>query len=228
MTDKKKPFVTPSNTKLGSVVDDRLRPDAEMHILVGGPYTKDGEEHRYGHAALRIKSPTYDLTYDFGRYGRVTGTFGESGDGILRIWTSFSTYIAGENSLYRTTTGFVYFLFSSQTDRSKTYFENLIAGASRYGTQNSSRSSYKLSTDYHALGPNCTTLTIDGAKQAVPRIDEGSSAYIKPEAVLTRSERLALSLSGGASRLFLPANLQEFLNKSYPIRVNRVDTHGGS
>ena len=110
MTEKKRPFVTPTNTKQKSVVDDRLKPDAEMHILVGGPYTKDGEEHRYGHTALRIKSPKYDLTYDFGRYGGVRGTFGESGDGILRIWTSFSTYIAGENALHRTTTGFVLFL----------------------------------------------------------------------------------------------------------------------
>lgn len=69
--------MVPSNQ---TVVDDKLKPTAEMHILVGGPYIdSNGEEHRYGHTALRIKTTVSDLTYDFGRYGRRSGTFGESG-----------------------------------------------------------------------------------------------------------------------------------------------------
>lgn len=83
-------------SELESVVVDQLRPDAELQILVGGPYTFAGEEHRYGHTALRVKNKKFDLTYDFGRYGRVTGDFGAEGEGILRIWSSFPDYIKGE------------------------------------------------------------------------------------------------------------------------------------
>ncbi len=227
MTDKKKPFVTPTNEKPKSVVDSPLKPDAEMHILVGGPYTKDGEEHRYGHTALRIKTKQYDLIYDFGRYGQETGIFGESGEGILRVWTSFNAYINGENFLKRKTTGFVYYVFSSQTNLSKNFFDEEIKKSTKFKGSNSSKTAYKLTTDYHALGPNCTTLSLDGARRAVPRIDEGSDKFIKPEAVLNGKELFALKMSGGAKRLFLPANLLEFLNQGYPIKVNKVEVYGG-
>ncbi|WP_157786924.1 hypothetical protein [Herbaspirillum rubrisubalbicans] len=91
-----------------SLVDSKLKPDGEMHVLVGGPYTTSkGIEHRYGHTALRVKSKKSDLTYDFGRYSDTGGLFGESGDGILRKWLSFAAYIKSENTLNRKTTGFV-------------------------------------------------------------------------------------------------------------------------
>lgn len=227
MNDKKKPFVTPTNAEPKSIVNSLIKPDAEMHILVGGPYTKDGEEHRYGHTALRIKTARYDLTYDFGRYGQETGLFGESGEGILRVWTSFSAYINGENFLKRKTTGFIYDVFSNQTNLSKNFFDEAIKKSTKFGGSNSTRTAYKLSTDYHALGPNCTTLSLDGARQAVPRIDEGSEKFIKPEAVLNGKELFALKMSGNAKRLFLPANLLDFLNRGYPIKVNRMVVHGG-
>lgn len=51
---------------------------------------------------------------------------------------------------------------------------------------------YKLATDYHALGPNCTTLSVDGAKVAVPRIDYGSEKFNQPDQVLDWKEQLAL------------------------------------
>lgn len=86
-----KPFETKTVEATKSVVEDKLRPTAEMHILVGGPYrAPDGEEQRYGHTALRLKTANWDLTYDFGRYCKTTGMFGESGDGILRVWSSFA------------------------------------------------------------------------------------------------------------------------------------------
>ena len=62
-------LVVTTNEKPKSVVDDKLKPAAEMQILVGGPYTdSSGEEHRYGQTALRIKTSKSDLTYDYGRY----------------------------------------------------------------------------------------------------------------------------------------------------------------
>jgi hypothetical protein len=224
-----KPFETRTVESAGSLVDDKLHPSAEMQLLVGGPYIAlDGEEHKYGHTAVRLKTKKFDLTYDFGRYGKTTGMFGESGDGILRVWSDFQAYIRGENALKRTTTAFVYSIFDHQAIASKNHFDQLIKGGKELsGRKTGSMSVYKLATDYHALGPNCTTLSVDGAKVAVPRIDYGSEKYNRPEDVLDLKERLALSANGGASRLFLPANLQKFLSTASPVRLLRTDVHGG-
>jgi len=227
VTGKTSTLVAKTNTKPNSIVNAPIKPDAEMHILIGGPYYKDGEEHRYGHAALRIKTDAYDLTYDFGRYGRETGVFGESGEGILRVWTTFSQYIKGENFLKRKTTDFVYSIFSHQANKTKKYFDEQIKNAGKFGGSNTHRKSFKLATDYHALGPNCTTITLDGAREAVPKIDIGSERFIKPSDVLDKKEILALRLSGGATRIFLPANLKDFLDLGYPIKFDRKDEYGG-
>ncbi len=228
MGEGKKPFPVKFNDRPKSLADDRLTPTAEMHILVGGPYTDEsGEEHRYGHTALRIKTGKLDLTYDFGRYGKTSGTFGESGEGILRVWNSFPTYIAGEKALHRKTTSFVYLIFDYQANSSNSYFNDLIKSGTPINSKNTAtKKVYKLSTDYHALGPNCTTLSIDGAKKAIPNIDQGSEKYNKPEDVLTFTERMALRAKGGSSRLFLPANLLTFLNIGKPIKPARTDIYG--
>ena len=214
----------PSNQ---TVVDDRLKPTAEMQILVGGPYTDpNGEEHRYGHTALRVKTTTSDLTYDFGRYGRISGTFGESGEGILRVWSEFQPYINGEVALKRKTTGFVYAIFDYQAKAVNDYFAGLIAAATEQPKSSSTKKVYKLAIDYQALGPNCTTLSIDGAKKALTDIDQGSEKFNKPETVLTFLERTALAAKGGSSRLFLPANLLTFLSAGAGEKPLRVDTYG--
>lgn len=225
-----KPFEAKTDEVKNSLVDDKLKPTCEMHILVGGPY-KDasGTEHRYGHTALRIVRPgrtIADITYDFGRYGKTSGTFGESGEGILRAWTSFSLYIKGENALNRKTTGFVYSLFEAQADNVCLYFANLTSGKQIESKSTETKSVYKLATDYHALGPNCTTLSMDGAAQALPNISAGSDKYNKPEEVLSYLERAALTAKGGAPRLFLPANLLSFLNSGSPVKPVRVDVYG--
>lgn len=228
MAGGQKPFQAKTNDTPKSIVDDQLKPIAEMHILVGGAYTdSSGEEHRYGHTALRIKTKNSDLTYDFGRYGKITGTFGESGDGILRVWSSFQPYISGEIALQRKTTGFVYSIFDHQGNLSNSYFDGLIkSGRAIEGKSTTVKRVYKLANDYHALGPNCTTLSIDGAKQAIPNIDQGSEKFNKPEDVLTFTERMALKAKGGSSRLFLPANLLAFLNIGQPIKPTRIDIYG--
>lgn len=219
---------TTTNEKINSVVDDKLKPNAEMHILVGGPYIDDsGEEHRYGHTALRIKTMKSDLTYDFGRYGKITGTFGESGDGILRVWNIFQPYINGEITLKRKTTGFVYAIFEHQAIATNTYFNTLISsGKELQNKSNASKKVYKLVSDYQATGPNCTTLSMDGAKIAITNIDQGSGAFNKPEDILSFTERLALKAKGGASRLFLPANLLQYLTAGQPVKPIRIDTYG--
>lgn len=224
----KQTYETKTVPSRNAVVDDKLKPSAEMHILIGGPYTDvDGEEHKYGHTALRIKTSESDKTYDFGRYGKVSGTFGESGEGILRVWSSFQPYINGEIALHRKTTGFVYAIFNHQAAASNSYFDSLTrAGVELKGKSGSSKKVFKLASDYHALGPNCTTISLDGARQAIKNIDDGSSAFIRPEDVLSFPERMALKASGGPARMFLPANLLTFLSSGKPVKAIRVDTYG--
>lgn len=228
MASGQKPFEATTNNTPKSVAEDKLKPKAEIHILVGGAYTdSSGEEHRYGHTALRVKTRASDSTYDFGRYGKVTGTFGESGDGILRVWSSFQPYINGEVALQRKTTGFVYGVFDHEGDLSNSYFNGLMkSGKLIEGKSNPQRNVYRLATDYHALGPNCTTLSLDAAKQAIPKIDRGSERYNTPEDVLSFAERLALKAKGGASRLFLPANLLKFLHSEDAVKPLRIDVYG--
>jgi len=228
MPSGQKPFEATTNNTPKSIANDKLKPTAEVHILVGGAYTdSSGEEHRYGHTALRVKTRMSDLTYDFGRYGKVTGTFGESGDGILRVWRSFQPYISGEVVLQRKTTGFVYGVFDHEGDLSSSYFNGLIrSGSFIGGKSNHQKNVYRLAADYHALGPNCTTLSLDAARQALPKIDQGSEKYNKPEDVLTFTERLALKSKGGAPRLFLPANLLKFLHSGDAVKPLRVDVYG--
>lgn len=210
-----------------SIVQAKLKPTAEIHILIGGPYTKDGEEHRYGHAALRVKTTKSDITYDFGRYGSTSGVFGESGEGILRVWSDFNSYIKGENALNRTTTGFVYYIYDHQAEETNKFFSDKIKeGTSLPKKDRAGMKNYKLAENYHALGPNCTTLTIDGARKAIKNIDQGSNAFNKPEEVLSWKERMALSAKGGSDRLFLPANLQKFLLSEIAVKINRIDTYG--
>lgn len=228
MAGAQKPFQAKTNDTPNSIADDKLKSTAEMHILVGGPYTDPaGEEHRYGHTALRIKSKNSDLTYDFGRYGKIAGTFGESGEGILRVWSSFQAYISGEIALQRKTTGFVYSIFDHQATLTNSYFDGLIkSGKPIEGKRTTTKQVHKLAADYHALGPNCTTLSIDGAKKAIPNIDQGSEKYNKPEDVLTFTERMALKATGGSPRLFLPGNLLTFLYTGQPAKPIRIDIYG--
>lgn len=228
-----KPFETKTVKANNTVVDDKLRPTAEMHVLVGGPYVLDGETHRYGHTAIRVKSSATDTTYDFGRYGRVTGDFGAEGEGILRVWSDFSAYIAGENATGRQTTGFVFAIFDHQAKSISDHFSSLIGGATPRPEMERSRAGlkvYRLATNYHALGYNCTTLSLDGARMAIPNFEDGSAPFIKPDAVMTLGERIAMKTVGRGtpSRIFLPANLQMFLSTKPAVAPVRVDHYGGS
>jgi hypothetical protein len=215
-----------------TVVVDKLKPTAELQILVGGPYTHDGQLQRYGHTAIRVKTGSRDTTYDFGRYGRVTGDFGAEGEGILRVWLSFEPYISGENALKRRTTGFVYAIFDHQAEVINAYYQSIISGAATRTDLKRGRSGldvYQLPRSYHALGYNCTTFSLDGARTALPNFEAGSSGFIRPDAVLTLAERLAMRTVGGGtpSRLFLPANLLEFLESTSATKPKRIDIHGG-
>ncbi|MFD0739813.1 hypothetical protein ACFQZQ_11020 [Lysobacter koreensis] len=225
--------VAPQN----SVVRAALKPDSELEIIIGGPYTRQGVEHKYGHTALRIKTPRTEHTYDFGRYGRIypeslgfgidlDGEDSPRGEGILNIWANFGAYIASENQTGRTSWGYQYAIFEAQANRTIAYFDKMIAGSNPLKTT-ASYKRYKISTDYFALGPNCTTLSIDGAKQAIPRVVEGSEKHIRPEDVLSTLVSTAMKAKYGTpKRLFLPANLRTYYGSNdVRIRVDKRKTY---
>jgi len=94
---------TAKNTKDGVNITTNQVTTIQVHkpaieILIGGPYTVNGEEHPYGHVALRVVTTTDDHVYDFGRYAGERGPFGQ---GRLRVWKDFSKYIASENATGR-------------------------------------------------------------------------------------------------------------------------------
>ena len=146
-------------------------------------------------------------------------------------WSSFDQYIAGENALARKT-GYVYAIFEHQAKAVTDHYANLIARAKLRLELQRDRAAlkvYQLPTNYHALGYNCTTLSLDGARTVFPHFEAGSSEFIKPDAVLTFGERMAMRTVGRGtpSRLFLPGNLQEFLSTKPAVKATRVDRYGG-
>lgn len=230
MADKQLQTKTVESKK--SVVDDKLKPDAEIHVLVGGPYKLDGEEHRYGHTALRVIRKGADVTFDFGRYGRVTGDFGAEGEGILRVWSNFDKYIASENALGRLTTEYTYPVLEYQAKAVENFFDGIEKqGKARPELQRGrpELKVFQLNTNYHALRYNCTTLSLDGMHTVFPNFENGSTSFIAPEEVLTWGERATMKTVGGGipSRIFLPANLKNFLDKQPAIKPANVINHGG-
>lgn len=185
----------------------------KLQILIGGPYTKHGELQRYGHAALRVVTPKSDVVYDFGRYGKTWGTGGSEGEGILRVWTNFSSYIAGENALGRTTTGFTLCVTAQQADAAKAPLEAQVKSAKLLGTSGSGFKSYRLAKDYHALNENCTTKTLEGAVAGLPQIDDEASPFNKGEG-LSGIEKAAVTWEGWPDTLFMPADLKAYLGSN--------------
>lgn len=180
--------------------------DARMEILVGGPYP----DHPFGHAALRVVTPYSDTTYDFGRYARTWGVRESEGDGMLRIWSSFDRYIAGERATGRRTDGYVYIITVAQADAVNNFFNAKVAGLTPTADRGHMKQ-YKLAQDYHALRINCVTMTIDGAKVARPNVDAGSEPFNVGNGLDTM-QRVAARAVGWPNRLFMPRDLGNFLD----------------
>lgn len=176
-----------------------------IELLVGGPY----RDHPYGHVALRVITESSDTIYDYGRYGSVWGTGDSEGDGMLRVWTNFDKYIKGERATGRTTVGYRFDVPCEQTKSVNQFFSNKIKGIDPNHDRGYMKQ-YKLKEDYHALTSNCTTLSVDGAKQAIPNIDQNSEKFNIGRG-LGMKEKLAASFKGWPQRIFMPQDLGEFL-----------------
>ncbi|WP_197342037.1 hypothetical protein [Ralstonia solanacearum] len=145
---------------------------------------------------------------------------------------SDSKYIASENALGRLTTDYTYPVFEHQAKAVETFFDGVEKqGKARIDLQRGrpELKVFQLNTSYHALRYNCTTLSLDGMHTALPNFENGSASFIAPDEVLTWGERAAMKTVGGGtpSRIFLPANLKNFLDKQPAIKPANVANHGG-
>jgi len=202
-----------------------------IEVLIGGPYKgRDGEMHTYGHAALRVVGPNDERVYDFGRYGDVTGDFGAEGEGILRVWTSFSSYIASENSYGRTTAGFTYNIGADKAQAINAYYDQLIAGAAPRRSKHPNMKEYKLARNYHGLSNNCTTLTLAGARIALPDIDADAAKHNIGRGLSSVEKMAARAKNFGSwpRQIFMPADTKAMLEAAKPLKADQTKTYGPS
>jgi RHS repeat-associated protein len=135
-----------------------------IQLIIGRPYKLNGEDHPYGHVALRVYNSKegYDYVYDFGRYGAVRGMFGQTGDGILNIYDDSVAYFKTEQSI-RESIGYSEGSTVAEDRRIIDYYNKLAATGSRYKKgDRSHRKSFKLPDDYDITDNNCCTVSADG------------------------------------------------------------------
>jgi hypothetical protein len=199
-----------------------------IEILIGGPYKlRNGESHSYGHAALRAITATDERIYDFGRYGATKGLFGAQGEGILRVWDKFETYIGGENAYGRNTTGFSYLVSNEKSLAVIRYFEKITSGATERTAKHPHQKEFKLSKDYDAIDNNCATTTLSGAKIALPTIDAEAAQYNIGRGMSDVEKTAAKTQNfGWPSHIFMPADVQAMLEKNKKIIPKKVTIYG--
>ncbi len=204
-SSERSPKKSASSTKKTSFVISSTR----LEVLVGGPYTRNGEEHPYGHVALRVLTPKSETIYDFGRYGKVWGIGNSKGEGILRVWSNFQKYIAGENATGRTTTGYTFDVTLEQANAVDAYFAGLISGLETTSDRGHMKQ-YRLAKDYDALSCNCTTMSVDGVRAAKPTFATEAKKFNEGNG-LSRTERSAAWFVGWPDRIFMPADLANYI-----------------
>jgi hypothetical protein len=198
---------------------------ATVTLLIGGPYRKHEKDMPYGHVALRVVNEGSDHTYDYGRYGQTWGIGDSKGEGMLRVWTDFSKYIAGENSTGRTTTGYTFTVTPEEAKRVDDHFSGKIAGLSPNQDRGYMKQ-YRLADDYDALGSNCTTLSVEGAKEAIPNVDATASSFNNGRG-LGLTDKMAARVKGWPTHIFMPADLGAMLSGMSGSDKPSTTTYGG-
>lgn len=193
---------------------------ASIEILVGGPYAG----HSYGHTALRVITKGQDRIYDYGRYRNTWGVGKSEGDGVLKVWSNFNAYITEENSYGRVTTGFLYEVSEAQAQQARAFYDTKLTG--KKPLLSDAHKTVYIIEDYYALGPNCTTISVAGAKMAVPDIDAQRAAFQKGRG-LSLMEKAAVSAKGWPDHLIMPADLQAMLESSSSRKPKAVKAYGG-
>lgn len=196
---------------------------ASLEVLIGGPYTDaQGKEHTYGHVALRVTTEGTDHVYDFGRYA---GEKGPTGEGRLRVWSDFSRYIASQNSYKRVTAGFHYPVPEAKARAINLHFDALLAGRKPLRASGKYMAEYRLQDDYHALNNNCVTLSMAGARLALPQLEQEAARHNQGRG-MSLVERAAARVSGWPAQLFMPEDLRTMLAANKRLPAERIDTYG--
>ncbi|GAA5629694.1 hypothetical protein PJ15_2160 [Acinetobacter sp. neg1] len=219
-----------------------LKPEAELHLLVGSSYGEGKTESPYGHTAVYIKLKGKDYIYDFGRYGKtkpesigpftLEGSNSPRGEGVLRVWDDFQAYIADENrqglgtAKSRTTYAYGYRIFDSQAINVLNYYNKLIENSRPFQARAHFKS-YILAQDYFALAPNCTTQSLEATKKAIPSMAKTGYKFVNAEKVLPTTVKLAFKASSYEmpKYLFLPDNLNDYLLVSPDVKVDIKNTY---
>jgi RHS repeat-associated protein len=203
--------------KLGVYSYSRLNPllitdpdGKDYEVLVGGPY----KNHPYGHVALRVFGDGYDVTYDFGRYGAASGTFNESGEGVLRVWNNKSSeYIVNENKTGRETIGYEFRTSAAQDKATMEAFDKLIKAGEKRGDDPRGFSEFVLQEDYHAITNNCTTMCILGIKAGDPKL---AGQLSNPTESKGRGLGMLEKIGAGdavGSKIFMPQDVRANIDK---------------
>lgn len=199
----------------------------KVEVLVGGPYKGRDGMHTYGHMALRVVSAKQERVYDFGRYGRTNGEFSATGDGILRVWSNFGTYIAGENSYGRATKGFSYTITEAQATTVFAHYNSVTSKAIKRRATHPNEEEFKLAEDYHAISNNCATMALSGARLVLPGIDAKASIYNEGRG-MGKAEKIAARASGFGSwpsHIFMPADVQVMLETEKKYVPSKVEVY---
>lgn len=202
----------------------------KIEILIGGPYKAVDGMHTYGHMALRVSTARQERVYDFGRYGRTNGAFSATGDGILRVWSDFGAYISGENSYGRVTKGFAYNITKEQATKVFSHYESLTAGATKRRSAHPKEDEFKLAKEYHAVTNNCATMSLSGARLALPGIDAQASRYNEGRGMSDVEKIAARGSNFGfwPSHIFMPADVQVMLEAEKKYAPSKIESYGRS
>lgn len=210
--------------KTGSNTTITVR-SASIQLLIGGPYTDElNELHTYGHTALRVTTNEQEHVYDFGRYA---GEQGPTGQGRLRTWTDFKSYIASQNSYKRVTTGFHYSISNQQAEHINNHFKSQIAGRSPIKKKGQHMTEHRLAADYHALTNNCVTISMAGAKLAIPNLEHDVASHNQGRG-MSFTERTAARVAGWPGYIFMPEDLQAMLASNIVRPAEKVEKYGAS
>jgi hypothetical protein len=224
---------TPEALKSGSAATTAKRTTFQIatpmiEILIGGPYTRHGETRTYGHMALRVVTSTSQFIYDFGRYGETRGQYSSEGEGILRVWSNFETYISSENSHGRITKGFVYPVSEQISEKIVAHYSRITDGVAIRPPRYPNQKEYKLPRDYHAVDNNCVTMALSGAKIALPLIDENRKIYSVGRG-LSDVELAATKITnfGWPKHIFMPLDVQAMLENERRYTPAKINSYGG-
>jgi RHS repeat-associated protein len=193
----------------------------DIQILVGGPYSG----HNYGHVAIRVVGQGYDRIYDYGRYGKTYGVTGAEGEGILRVWSNFQKYIAGENATGRETTGFNYKTSEAQDKATMAYYDKQVAD--KKPTVDDVRAGfmkqYNINT-YNGANNNCTTESLGGFaagnKDAAKKLDDNKFDL---GGGLTATEKMLYRMNKDGDGVRMPADLKKAIEATH--EYDRTETY---